>query len=124
MPFDSAFVARWSTAPARERAHYQHFFVELCDFLDVPRPDPSAEHDADHGFRHPVTIFHADGRETTGRIDFFRAGCFVVEAKQASGIAADGVMLEGSAPGGIGSGQKVARAAHAEGERHGYLGRP
>jgi hypothetical protein len=35
------FIARWQASGAAERANYQLFLSELCDALDVPRPDPT-----------------------------------------------------------------------------------
>jgi hypothetical protein len=78
------FVARWSRSGASERANYQLFLAELCDVLDVPRPDPS-EPDESHNryvFEKAVTFTHGDGSHSLGRIDLYRRGHFVLEAKQ------------------------------------------
>jgi hypothetical protein len=77
-----AFIQRWSASTAHERAVYQHFFVELCDLLDVPRPDPAVREV--FGFEKLVVIPHGDGRETPRWIDFYKRGAFVLEAKQGS----------------------------------------
>ena len=37
----TAFITRWSSSGAAERANYQMFLSELCDILGVPRPAPS-----------------------------------------------------------------------------------
>jgi hypothetical protein len=77
------FLSRWKSAAASERANYQLFLSELCDILGVPRPDPAtgkAEADR-YVFEKPVTRI-VEGRESTGRIDLYKAGCFVLEAKQ------------------------------------------
>jgi hypothetical protein len=37
------FISRWSAASPSERANAQLFLVELCDLLDVPRPDPKPD---------------------------------------------------------------------------------
>lgn len=77
------FLSRWQKAAASERANYQLFLSELCDILGVPRPDPAtgkAEADR-YVFEKPVTRT-VEGRESTGRIDLYKAGCFVLEAKQ------------------------------------------
>jgi len=37
------FIARWSAASPSERANAQLFLVELCDLLEVPRPDPKPD---------------------------------------------------------------------------------
>jgi hypothetical protein len=40
------FLARWSEGEGgQERANYALFLTELCDVLDVPRPD-QATHEA------------------------------------------------------------------------------
>lgn len=36
------FITRWESSGAAERANYALFLSELCDLLDVPRPDPAA----------------------------------------------------------------------------------
>ncbi len=35
------FIARWSASGASERANKDLFFAELCDVLEVPRPEPA-----------------------------------------------------------------------------------
>jgi hypothetical protein len=37
------FLARWEPSAASERSNYQIFLTELCDLLDVPRPDPATD---------------------------------------------------------------------------------
>ena len=39
------FIDRWQASGAAERANFPQFAVELCDLLDVPRPDPSTSDD-------------------------------------------------------------------------------
>ncbi len=73
------FIVRWSDAPASERANAQLFLTELCEVLDVPRPDPAA--DSGYSFEYPVTHQHPDGSTSTGRIDLYKRGCLVLEAK-------------------------------------------
>ena len=34
------FITRWAAASASERANSQLFLSELCDVLEVPRPEP------------------------------------------------------------------------------------
>lgn len=52
-----AFLQRWQDSGAAERANYQLFLSELCDFLDVPRPNPSLAtgRDNQYVFERPVT---------------------------------------------------------------------
>lgn len=78
------FIERWSKSAASERANYAGFTYELCDLLGVPRPDPAghvAEDDA-YVLERAVKIPVADGPATDGRIDVYKRGCFVLEAKQ------------------------------------------
>jgi hypothetical protein len=35
------FFRRWEASGAAERANYSMFLNELCDLLEVSRPDPS-----------------------------------------------------------------------------------
>ena len=65
-----------------ERANYIPFLVDLCDVLDVPRPDPATGSGGPYRFERGVTHHEADGSTSTRRIDLYRRGCFVWEAKQ------------------------------------------
>jgi len=58
----------------------------LCDILEVPRPDPKQpdEDKNTYVFEKPVTFHHPGSTRTRGRIDLYRLGCFVLEAKQGS----------------------------------------
>ena len=84
------FCQRWSRSHGAERANAQSFFLELCDLLDVPRPDPSADASPDYRFEKAVEIHHPDGHVSADFIDFYRRGCFVCEAKQALAPEAGG----------------------------------
>jgi hypothetical protein len=77
------FLERWLGSAGSERSHSQPFFMELCDLLDVPRPPTQG--DAIDGYRleKPLEITHPDGHRSQDRIDFYKKGCFVIEAKQA-----------------------------------------
>jgi hypothetical protein len=80
-----SFIARWTAGDGgQERANYQLFLSELCDVLEVPRPD-QASHDAAlnaYAFERAVTFREPDGSTARGRIDLYRRGSFVLEAKQ------------------------------------------
>ncbi len=65
-----------------ERANAQLFLTELCDVLDVPRPDPAQGGIGPYRFERNVIHHEADGTTSTRRIDLYRRGCFVCEAKQ------------------------------------------
>ena len=82
-PFDAAthaFIARWAGVQASELATAQSFVIELCALLGVERPHPSAAQD--YMFERPVTFQHGDGSTSSGRIDCYRRGHFVLEAKK------------------------------------------
>lgn len=79
-----AFITRWAGSGASERANYQLFLSELCDFLGVPRPNPSVT-DVTRNvyvFERDVKFQNTDGTTSDGRIDLYKQGCFVLEAKQ------------------------------------------
>lgn len=83
-PDPASFIARWTRSGAAERANYQLFLTELCDLIGVGRPEPSRPDDADNGyvFERAVTFHHPNGTTSTGHIDLYKRGCFVLEAKQ------------------------------------------
>lgn len=108
-----AFVARWKASGAAERANYQLFLSELCDLLDVPRPDPAGPHDAGNAyvFERNVTFRHGDGSTSVGRIDLYKRGCFVLEAKQGVDQKAGGpgLLAAAAAPARRGTGVRGTR---------------
>lgn len=81
-----AFIARWSRSESAERANYQSFLIGLCKLLGVPDPDPAGADDRDNAyvFERAVTFDNGDGTTSPGRIDLYKRGCFVLEAKQGS----------------------------------------
>ncbi len=81
-----SFISRWENSGAAERANVQLFVSELCDLLQVPRPDPATPDTSRNAyvFERAVTFHHADGTTSHGRIDLYKRGCFVLEAKQGS----------------------------------------
>jgi MmeI, N-terminal domain len=80
------FITRWAGSGGAERANFQSFTNELCDLIGVDRPEP-ARPDPSYNrytFEHPVTFRHPDDATSTGFIDLYRRGAFVMEAKQGS----------------------------------------
>ena len=75
-----AFIARWQGVNASELATAQSFVLELCDLLGVPKPHATPAQD--YMFERPVTFIHGDGSSSAGRIDCYRRGHFVLEAKK------------------------------------------
>ena len=78
------FIQRWSNSGGAERANYQLFLAELCDVLEVARPEPTVEDDARNAyvFERNVLFDNLDGTHTTRRIDLYKRQCFVLESKQ------------------------------------------
>lgn len=67
-----------------ELANYQLFVIGLCEALGLPRPQMAQERNElnDYVFERRVDFKHPDGSRTAGRIDCYRRGCFILEAKQ------------------------------------------
>jgi len=80
------FVFRWKKSSASERANYALFLSELCDFLAVPRPEPSQADESANTYVIDKAVFYTefDGSTTTNFIDLYKRNCFVLEAKQGS----------------------------------------
>lgn len=80
----ASFIARWKNVSGSERANYQLFITELCGLLDVPLPEPASEDTRDNAyvFERRVTFAHGDGTTSSGFIDCYRRGAFVLEAKK------------------------------------------
>ncbi len=80
------FIARWKRSGGSERANFQTFANELCEVLSLPKPAPASEATRANSycFEHPVTFIHK-GTQSRGFIDLYRAGHFVMEAKQGTG---------------------------------------
>lgn len=78
-----AFITRWKGSGGSEMANFQSFANELTELLGVERPKPAKEdgQNNDYRFERPVTFTHT-GKNNWGRIDLYRKGCFILEAKQ------------------------------------------
>lgn len=74
------FIARWQGVTASELATAQSFVIGLCRLLDLPEPHATA--DQDYMFERPVSFRHGDGSSSPGRIDCYKRGAFVLEAKK------------------------------------------
>lgn len=75
-----AFIERWQGVTASELATAQTFVMDLCELLAVPKPHPTPAQD--YMFERPVTFSHGDGSSSAGRIDCYKRGHFVLEAKK------------------------------------------
>ena len=79
-PAVDAFVARWQGVTASELATAQSFVIDLCALLGVDAPHATAAQD--YMFERPVSFRHGDGGSSPGRIDCYKRGAFVLEAKK------------------------------------------
>ncbi len=95
-----AFIVRWSDGEGgAERANYQLFLSELCDTLGVERPRPAGATAAanDYVFERAVRPRESEGRSAPRRIDLYKRGCFILEAKQSRGAGGTGEEADPSA---------------------------
>lgn len=80
-----AFIARWTAREGgAERANYQMYLSEVCDVIGVPRPDPAGSERGfnDYVFERAVRRRQSDTIVASRRIDLYKKGCFILEAKQ------------------------------------------
>jgi len=87
-----AFIDKWSTARGgAERANYQMFLSEFCQAIGVPSPDPASHETAanDYVFERGVQRRESEGVASTLRIDLYKRGCFILEAKQSRATQRD-----------------------------------
>ena len=83
-----SFISRWEKSGAAERANCQIFLSELCSLIGVPPPEPATPDTRLNAyvFERTVNFDYGDGAASTGRIDLYKRGCFVLEAKQGSDL--------------------------------------
>ncbi len=79
----SAFLERWKGSAGNERANKDSFLRDFCEALGLPLPEPK-DPNSSYCFEKDLKITHLDGSTSTGSIDLFKEGCFVLEAKQGS----------------------------------------
>lgn len=65
-----------------ERANYIPFLSELCDVLDLDRPDVVTGSGGSYRFERGVDHYEHDDSVSRRRIDLYKRGCFICEAKQ------------------------------------------
>lgn len=104
------FIARWQGREGgQERANYAMFLTELCAAMGLPQPEPAgADSDRnDYVFERSVREPAPDGSVSVRRIDLYKRGCFVLEAKQSrqqggskeiAGEFLPGLQVQGSEP--------------------------
>ena len=74
------FITRWRGVAASELSTSQSFLIDLCRLLGVDVPHATPEQD--YMFERPITFAHGDGSTSSGRIDLYRRGAFVLESKK------------------------------------------
>ena len=79
------FETRWLKSGGAERANYGLFLTDLCELLGVARPDATSDNPAQDAYVLERAVTFAGGtggKGSTGRIDLYKRGCFVLETKQ------------------------------------------
>lgn len=87
----ASFAKRWMTVVGNEQQLAQSFLNELCEALGTARPYDGTLPETDYCFEKKVPV---PGRSEHGRIDLYKRGHFVLEAKCGRPSAKD----KGSAP--------------------------
>uniref|UniRef100_UPI00345A4165 class I SAM-dependent DNA methyltransferase n=1 Tax=Asticcacaulis sp. TaxID=1872648 RepID=UPI00345A4165 len=79
-----AFIQRWTPSGGAELSNYGDFIAELCGLIRTEPPRPTLPDEAKNSYvkEKAVSIRHPDGSSSSGRIDCYKQGCFVLEAKQ------------------------------------------
>ena len=74
------FITRWQNADGSERANYQIFIADLCELLELPKPDPARDDTRDNAyvFERRITLRPGDGGSPSGFIDCYPPGPFVL----------------------------------------------
>jgi hypothetical protein len=85
------FISKWERSSSAERANKDHFLIDPCELLGVERPKPTTGRaDEDHDvFEMDAVLVSEGGRETVGKIDLYKRGCFLLEAKQGADEASE-----------------------------------
>ena len=100
MTFDE-LVAKWKDSGGAERANKDSFLNDFCEALGVERPSPTTgDPDLDRFvYERDALISHENGKVTIGKMDLYKEGCFILEAKQGSesGSKKVGTATRGSA---------------------------
>jgi len=81
------FVAQWRDTGGSELANTQSFINGLCRLIGVQPPDGSRTDDAQNDYVFERRVFQDNGDGTPpsfGRIDCYKRGAFILEAKQGS----------------------------------------
>ena len=78
------FIAYHSKTGGAETANEQRFIFDLCDVLQLPKPDGTVTNESQNTFvfQKAVKFNNGDGSTSDGRIDLYKQNCFVWESKQ------------------------------------------
>ena len=82
MTIDGLLTKWFGKEGGAERANYALFLTELTIALDLPTPDTKGQGLGDYEFEAPVKSEAIYGGKGTHRIDLYKRGHFVLEAKQ------------------------------------------
>jgi hypothetical protein len=107
-----AFIDRWQGREGgQERANYALFLTEFCAALGLRPPDPAAKtrERNDYVFERAVDFKEPDGSQSTGRIDLYKRGSFVLEAKQTRQAGGGKALPKQIAPDGLGAPEPLPR---------------
>ena len=80
-----AFIKHWTPSGGAEHANYASFLIELCEVLGLPRYEATQPDEAENSYVIEKTVYEQDedsGKAKARRIDLYKRGCFVLEAKQ------------------------------------------
>jgi hypothetical protein len=75
-----AFLTKWQASGGAERSNAHTFLNELCDILEVERPQPKTNDEQANAYVFEKTI--PSVTDTSNFIDLYKRGCFVLETKQ------------------------------------------
>ncbi len=75
-----SFITAWEVSGGAERGNAQTFLNELCELLEVPKPDKHVPESAENAYVFEKTIPAPEGSKNF--IDLYKRGCFVLETKQ------------------------------------------
>ena len=80
------FLGKWLGSEGNERANYQGFFIDLCGVVGVEGPPPKGSVAGDpYCFDKDIKFYSSEKTAPSTRFtDFYKEGCFLVEAKQGS----------------------------------------
>lgn len=80
------FIAQWRDTGGSDPANTQNFINGLCQLIGVDPPHGSRTDDSlnDYVFERRVFQDNGDGSVSFGRIDCYKLGAFILEAKQGS----------------------------------------